>query len=46
MAKDGGELSGMFVGDLGDGTQEKGEADGEDALFVAREDAAAEVKGG
>jgi hypothetical protein len=45
MAKNGGELGRILVGDFGYGTQEKREADGEDALFAARKNAAAEVEG-
>jgi hypothetical protein len=45
MAKDGGELGGILVGAFGYGTQEKREADGEDALFAARKNAAGEVEG-
>ncbi len=46
VTEDGGEFVRVFFGDGGDGSQKDGEADGEDALFAAREDAAAEVEGG
>ena len=45
MAEDGRELGGILVGDFRDRAKEEREADSEDALFAARENAAAEVEG-
>src|SRR5258708_36542781 len=46
LAKDWSQRSGILICDIGDGAKENREANGEDALFAAREDAAAEVEGG
>jgi hypothetical protein len=46
LAKDWSQRSGILICDIGDGAKENREANGEDALFAAREDAAAEVESG
>ena len=46
MTKDWSEVRGIFICDLGDHAKENREADGQDALFTAGEDAAAQVESG
>ena len=46
MAEDGRELGGILVGDFRDRAREEREADREDTLLAAREDAAAQVQRG
>jgi hypothetical protein len=45
MSKDRGKVRGILLGDAGHRAQENRETDREDALFTAREDAAAKIKG-
>src|SRR5712692_7803205 len=46
MAEDWGEVRGILICDLGDRAKENREADGENALFTAWENAAAQEEGG